>query len=153
MAKGLGDYGIAGTPNQCVPHPEGSNSYGSVPQMNNRGDIFPAGNIQLRVGDHYGPHRGFGIRHIWAEHEVEMRELGYECVHDVPKFVARVITRGTPIYCEFNDPRGNHNVAVVKSSIGTAILQRKRAGSGADPEWIYSVVSVFTKKSGRDIGR
>ena len=149
MARGLGDYGVVGSPNQCVLHPTGGSIYGSVPEMNSRGIILPGGDIQLRIGNHFGPHNGFGVRHIWAEHEVEMRAHGYEVVSDVPKFVARVITIGSPIYCEFNNIRGNHNVAVLKSSIGTAILQPKRAGPDADSEWIYSVVSVFTRTSTR----
>ncbi|CAN8140388.1 conserved hypothetical protein [uncultured Thiomicrorhabdus sp.] len=106
-------------------------------------DYFEEGTVELRKGKHIGPNRGFGAEHIWAEHHVELKKMGFEAKEDVPKFVAKVISTGAPIYCEFSHPGGNHRVTVVKNKDGhIAILERKNTEYN---NTIYSVVTAFTK--------
>ena len=73
MAKN--NYGINGSPNSHIAHPAGLPCFGSLPEFVSRGDVIPAGDIFLRVGNHRGPNSGFGVRHIWAEHENELVRL------------------------------------------------------------------------------
>lgn len=141
MAKDK-NYGIDGTPNSTVNHPDGLTCYGRIPELYSRGDIIQAGNIFLRVGRHIGPNRGFGVRHIWAEHEKELKKLGYETINDVACFVRDIITPGAAIYCEFNDPGGKHRPKVLRSALGVVILEPKEAENTVD-EIIYSVVTAY----------
>ncbi|WP_201786739.1 hypothetical protein [Serratia symbiotica] len=70
MAKADKNYGVVGTPNSPIAHPDGLKCYGHVPEIHSRGDYIPSasGDIFLRAGRHTGPNKGFGVRHIWAEH-------------------------------------------------------------------------------------
>lgn len=153
MAKN-NDYGVVGSPNSAIAHPDGLACYGRVPEINSKGDVIPAGDIFLRAGKHIGPNRGFGVRHIWAEHENELLGLGYNTVDDVARFVRDIIRPGAPIYCEFNHPGGKHRTTVLKSSLGIVILEPREA-QDTDDGWIYVVVTAYTKRNphGVEIGR
>lgn len=140
MAKN--NYGIDGSPNSHVAHPSGLPCYGSLPEFVSRGDVIPAGDIYLRVGNHRGPNSGFGVRHIWAEHEKELVRLGYHTVNDVARFVCDVIQPGAGVYCEFNHPGGKHRPKVLRSALGIVILEPKEA-DWAQSGWIYSVVTAY----------
>lgn len=140
------NYGVAGSPNSAIAHPDGLDCYGRVPEINSKGDVIPAGDIFLRVGRHIGPNRGFGVRHIWAEHEQELVKLGYATVNDVARFVRDIIRRGVPIYCEFNSTSGKHRPAVLKSSIGIVILEPREAPE-TESGWIYVVVTAYTRRT------
>ena len=131
--------------NTLVQNPN-TNTYefGVIPYMIKGHDEFSEGIIQLRIGKHIGPNKGFGVEHIWIEHNKELIKLGYKTKNDVPQFLADLIKPRAPIYCEFNDMRGNHRIAVVRSVLGVAYLERK---FGANNEVIYSVVTAFTKKN------
>lgn len=37
------NYGVAGSPNSAIAHPDGLNCYGRVPEINSKGDVIPAG--------------------------------------------------------------------------------------------------------------
>ncbi|WP_216364352.1 hypothetical protein [Pantoea coffeiphila] len=144
------DDGVVGSPNSPVAHPDGLKCYGRVPEMNSHGDIISAGDIFLRAGRHTGPNRGFGVRHIWAEHKTELVKLGYVTVGDVARFVRDVIRPGSPIYCEFNHPGGKHRPTVLKSSLGIAILEPREA-SETDSGWIYVVVTAYTSRKAHGV--
>ncbi|MGR7213992.1 hypothetical protein ACU605_25155 [Klebsiella aerogenes] len=145
---------IAGSPNSPIAHPDGLACYGRVPEIETKNDFIPAGDIFLRVGRHTGPNRGFGVNHIWAEHEKELAQLGYDTISDVARFVRDIIQPGAPIYCEFNHPGGKHRTTVLKSALGMVILEPREA-----PEtysgWIYVVVTAYSKRNphGVQIGR
>ena len=110
--------------NTLIQNPyTGDYKFGVIPYMKSGYEEFNEGFVQLRLGKHFGPHKGFGVNHIWAEHKIQMRSLGYHSKDDVSKFVADLIQPKCPIYCEFDDPRGNHRIAVVKSSLGVAYLE------------------------------
>ncbi|EOF6004814.1 recombinase family protein [Salmonella enterica] len=93
---------------------------------------------QARVGRHTGPNRGFGVNHIWAEHEKELARLGYNTISDVARFVRDISQPGAPIYCEFNHPGGKHRTTVLKSALGMVILEPREAPE-TDSGWIYVV--------------
>ncbi|WP_230323482.1 hypothetical protein, partial [Salmonella enterica] len=100
------------------------------------------------------PNRGFGVNHIWAEHEKELARLGYETINDVARFVRDIIQPGAPIYCEFNHPGGKHRTTVLKSALGIVILEPREAPE-TDSGWIYVVVTAYSKRNphGVQIGR
>lgn len=133
--------------NTFVLNPESDSFvYGSVPEINFRDDSFVGGDIFLRHGEHRGPNRGFGVVHIWAEHEKDLRKIGFNSQNEVSRFVSEIIRPRLPIYCEFNDARGNHRLAVLKSSKGIVYLEMKQ---NADNEQFYSVVTAFPKGKAR----
>lgn len=148
------NYGVVGSPNDNVAHPDGLGSYGRIPHINSKGDIIPAGDIYLRKGRHTGPNKGFGVRHIWAEHSKEMERFGYYSVDDVAKFVRDIIRPGVPIYCSFDRPDGKHRPTVLRTAIGLAILE-PREDEGSESGYIYVVVTAYTKKTafGDMVGR
>ncbi|PWC17204.1 hypothetical protein DDT52_16450 [Brenneria roseae subsp. roseae] len=141
---------MVGSPNSSVSHPDGHACYGRVPEIKSKGDYIPAGNIFLRVGRHTGPNKGFGVRHIWAEHESELVKLGYMTVDDVALFVRDIVRPGVPIYCEFSSISGRHRPTVLKSSIGIVILEPKEAPE-TDSGWIYVVVTAYTRRTAHGV--
>lgn len=116
--------------------------YDLVPEITFKHDRFEAGEIKLRYGEHTGPNRGFGVAQIWAEHSKELEALGYQSIDKVANYISDIIVAGTPIFCEFNDPRGNHRIAVLKTSKGVAYLEKKYDGHN---NVFYSVVTAFRK--------
>ena len=121
----------------------GQPTFGVIPSIKSGRDYFDEGDILLKYGRHFGPNRGFGVNHIWLEHRKELVNLGYETKNDVARFVADIITKNAALYCEFNDLRGSHRIAVVKSSCGIAYLEKKYTG---DNTVFYSVITAFDKK-------
>lgn len=75
----------------------------------------PGGEIYLRAGKHIGPHKGFGVRHIWQERGHDLIKWGYPTVYDVPRFVADIIVHGTNIVCEFDSMKGNELLALMEN--------------------------------------
>lgn len=130
--------------NEMIPHPSGGFIFGSIPRIDNKSYTIEGGEIILRAGRHSFANRGFGVRHIWAEHQLELIRLGFTTIDQVPGFVASIILIGTPIYCEFNDSAGKHRLCVLRSSIGQAIVQPIYDRHGTTVER-YSVVTAFTK--------
>ncbi len=113
--------------------------FGLIPKMSSRGIHLPEGDVYLKRGKHWGVNRGFGATHIWEAHSVEMLDLGYNSISDVPAYVAKIIQPKTPIYCEFSDIRGNHRITIVRSAHGMAILEFKE--TRGNPH--YSVVTAY----------
>ncbi|EKF9707696.1 TPA: hypothetical protein PMC41_003348 [Vibrio cholerae] len=116
--------------------------FGSIPEISFRGSFFIGADIFLRYGEHRGVNRGFGAVHIWAEHSKDLIELGYPTRDDVARFVSDLIRPRCPIYCEFNNPRGNHRLAVLKTAIGVVYLEQTY---NQENEPFYSVVTAFPK--------
>lgn len=114
------------------------------PETNNRyfgyiGGIknYPEGYIVLKWGNHRRLHSGYGCFHIWQQHKHCFRNL-CEKIEDVPKLLARVLEPGTRILEQHN---GDERLAVLKSSVGTIILEWR---SG-----YYSIVTLYLKKDTR----
>lgn len=144
------DYGVTGSPNSNVPHPDGLDSYGYIPSLNSKGASIPAGRIFLRNGRHTGPNRGFGIRHIWAEHSKELQQSGYQTINDVAKYIRDIIQPGASIYCEFSHPGGRHRPTVLKTALGIVILE-PREDSGSDSGYIYVVVTAYKARKAHGV--
>lgn len=114
--------------------------FGEIPEMTGKKHYFERGEIKLRHGKHRGINKGFGAEHIWIQHEKELIALGYHSIEDVPKFVSEIIRPRMPIHCAFDDPRGNHRITIIKSTVGVAILGRETDENNGI---FYSVITAF----------
>ena len=127
----------------------GDTAFGHVDALRLAGLDYETAPILLFTGRHIGPHRGFGARHIWSEHAVEMARFGFCAMDEVPAYVAKIVRTGTPLYFEGASFRTTRLLAV-RSTEGTTILEYldQRAG----PVW--SVVTAFsgTKTHGTRVG-
>ena len=123
--------------------------FGRVPSLRLSGLVVPEAPILLPLGRHIGPNRGFGVRHIWAEHRLEMERSGYGTEEEVPLYVLSIIQVGTPLYFEGASWRQTRLVAV-RSAAGTAVIEFRDRREGA----IWSVVTAFsgTKTHGTRVG-
>ena len=138
------------TQNQKLSLPSGQQSFGQIPEIVSKGILIPEGSIFLKVGKHFGPNRGFGATHIWAEHSKEMARAGFESFEDVPKYVNQIIRTGSAIHCEFAQLKGYNRLTILRNASGTAILEYK----GQYPNGHYSIVTAFSgnKKHGPKVG-
>lgn len=109
---------------------------------------FPSGRIVLKYGEHKGPNKGFGINHILAEHKSDLISNNLEESADgVINYIKLILTPGAKIYSEYTSLRGSHRPTIVRSSIGTVVLERRRFNN----ENIYSVVTAFGSRSAKGI--
>jgi hypothetical protein len=128
--------------NLLLKHPiSGQSSYGFIEAYNARGVSIPSGKIYLKDGEHWGPNNGYGAAHIWAEHEKELRVVGFNSLEAVPAFVASIVQPGSFVYFESARMRGGQRVSIVRSKNGMAILEYK--GTRGNPN--YSVVTAYPK--------
>ena len=128
--------------NQFLIHPQsGTICFGHVPEINSRGFILKSGEIRLQSGKHLGVNRGWGARHIWAEHQSEMADQGLHAYLDVPAYVAMIIQTGTPLLYDFGRMGRNTRLLAVKSNVGMSVLEFKDRAD--DPIW--SVVTAYAK--------
>jgi hypothetical protein len=127
----------------------GNTVFGILPPLRLGGLVVEEAGVLLFEGRHVGPNRGWGLAHIWAEHQPELRRLGYEQKSDAPLFVSAVLRERTPVYFEGGSYRSTR-VLVVRSSTGTAVLEYRQRTEGA----IWSVVTAFagTKTHGTQVG-
>lgn len=138
-----------------IAHPNTERQcYGYVPEIRSNGIVLPAGDIYLRAGRHFGPNKGFGVRHIWDEHRHELTRIGCKAIDQVANYVASVIVHNAPIYCEFVLKPNGYRVAVLRSSKGYAILDPIL---NDDQEiQFYSVVTAYKLRRsghGTEVGR
>ena len=130
------------------PH-TGLYSFGTVPGLKLSGIWLPETQIHLPVGRHIGPNKGFGARHIWAEHQFEMQKAGFDSELAVPLYVLGIIQAGTPLYFEGASWQ-NTRLMAVRSARGTAILEYRERREGP----IWTIVTAFsgTKTHGTRVG-
>ncbi len=84
--------------NLCVINPStGSISFGIVPKIKVPGLICEQAEIHLFEGRHWGPHSGFGKKHIWAEHQTEMQQMGFGSKDEVGNYVASIVRSGSSL--------------------------------------------------------
>jgi hypothetical protein len=110
--------------------------------------------IHLVAGKHIGPNAGFGVAHIWAEHQQEILRAGFTHQGHVPAYVQRILTAPGVIYFEdrkINRPRVN----TVRIVTGTVILEyiRTVVNKVETPHW--SVITAYsnTRKAGVVVGQ
>jgi hypothetical protein len=120
---------------------------GYFPELNKKHRLdFPAGRIVLKQGEHRGPNRGFGVAHILAEHKSDLTKYTLDHSTDgVISYVKLILRSGAKIYSEFASVRGFHRPTVIRSLVGTVILERQEI----DGEIFYSVVTAFGSKSAK----
>jgi len=106
--------------------------------------LQPGGEIYLKAGKHYGPHHGFGIRHIWEERGHDLIKWGYPSFNDVPRFVSDIIVHGATIVCEFAEMKGYYRLVVTRSRKGFAVLEARAANAN---QVYYSVVTAYRNRS------
>ena len=129
--------------NEYIVNPNtGTTTFGTVPEIPHPQYCFPEGEIILRYGEHRGPHRGWGLCHLWQEHAKQISVLGYETKEDAARYVADILKSGAKIYCEFASLR-TERMAVLQSSLGSVIIEH-RYDSQNTP--FYSVVTAFNNK-------
>lgn len=129
--------------NKTILNPNtGTTVFGVVPEVLNSRYHFPEGDIFLRYGEHRGPNRGWGLRHLWVEHEKQLGLMGYESEEDSARYVADILQPGAKIYCEFASLR-NEKMAVLQSTLGTVIIEHRYDENN---KTFYSVVTAFGSK-------
>lgn len=106
--------------------------------------------IFLFEGRHSGPNRGFGARHIVAEHRLEIaRHIGKanctDDLHMVALYVAKLLLPRTPLFYEAQSYR-HTRVSAVRINTGTCILQFENE---RDPYW--HVITAFERRQGRGV--
>jgi len=133
--------------NDYIINPKtGTPVFGTIPSINNKSYTFPEGDIFLKYGEHRGVNRGFGIRHIWQEHQADIISMGYEHTDKyilTAHYVSDILKSGAKIYYEFENRRYDR-VTILKSPIGIAIIEHRE---DADNNPIYLVITAF--KQGR----
>lgn len=119
---------------------------GKFPVLHERYHIdFPEGIIVLKYGEHKRANRGFGVVHILAEHTSDLKKYALEPNEKgVADYVALIISSGAKIFSEFSGVRGNHRPMIIKSSVGTVVLEKQ----DIEGKTVYSVVSAFGRKTG-----
>jgi len=136
--------------NQRIENPlnEGQYSFGTFPEIHWSNKIlFEAGEIYLLFGQHHGPNSGYGLAHIWAEHEGNLRNKGYYHQLEIANYVASILVNGAKIYTEFGSKPA---AQVIKSSLGMVVLAMWEQGN----EQFYSVITAFPGEArGTQVGK
>lgn len=107
---------------------DGTEIFATIPSVRlffsktNTSLILEAAPVYLLEGKHYGPHKGFGVVHIWAEHEKEIKAEGFRTITDVPAYVANILRPPSAIYFEDRDLRSKR-VSNVRLRTGSAFLE------------------------------
>jgi hypothetical protein len=117
----------------------GELSFGTIPQLKLAGLAIPEARIHLHLGRHIGPNRGFGVRHIWAEHKAEILRAGYVEESDVPRYVLEMLKPGTPPFFE-GQSWGKTRLMAVRSAKGTAIVELREQREAV----VWAVVTAFS---------
>ena len=130
------------------PHSE-QEEFGRVPACKSGQILFPPGFVYLTAGRHIGPNKGFGAAHIWAEHAKEMEAAGFKSLGDVPRYVATLICRGTPLLYEGGNIKSTRLIAA-RGATGTAILEQR--GQAESAFWVVITAFSANKKHGVRVG-
>lgn len=110
--------------------------------------------IHLVAGRHIGPNSGYGVAHIWAEHEKEILQAGFTSQNDVPAYVQRILTAPGLIY--FEDRKIKRlRVNTVRIVTGTVILEYVRTviDKVETPHWTVVTAYSNTRTAGVVVGR
>lgn len=130
-------------PRQLHSHPtNGTFCFGNVPAAKLSHIVILGGPIHLPQGRHLGPHKGFGVAHIWAEHKSDIIDAGYPQMSDVPAYVGSLIYRGAPIHVPDERKMFSPRLKVVAGVRGVVILEERLDGQN---NVFYSVVTAIPR--------
>lgn len=123
-----------------------------MPEAKLSGTVIPAGPIYLPHGRHRGPHSGFGVVHIWAEHADEMIKQGFPEIDDVPAYVASLIYEGAPIHFPATRSMRATRLQVIAGIRGIVVLEERQDGEN---NTFYSIVTAIPggRRDGPRIGK
>ncbi len=100
-----------------VPHPDGAKEWGAITPETAKKAGIPSAPIRLLNGKHFSRHRGFGLRHIIAEHAEDFAAMGI----DPLVFIKNTIGNFDQIWMQDNGRlllvkqyRGSRNIASVE---------------------------------------
>ncbi|MBA0219811.1 hypothetical protein H0248_21155 [Pectobacterium brasiliense] len=128
--------------NHNILHPVNNTEHWGEVKITSKQFNQLGGKIFLRAGKHIGPHKGFGVRHIWSERGAKLTQWGFPTIHDVPRFVSEIIVHQAGIVCEFPEMGGYHRVVVLRGRKGCAVLAAfDNPNDGGS--LIYSVVTAY----------
>lgn len=135
------------TRKSLILHPNGGFSFGTVPAMPAYG--LPGGDIYLKYGEHRGHQKGWGAHHIWSAHQ---KDFGFKDFDEVSACIARIVTPGARIYCEFSNLKNGPRVAVLRSEIGLMIIEHRPL---KEKSLAYSVITAYPKRNahGKLVGK
>lgn len=137
-----GDGGWAeDTPIRCPR--TNSTTFATFPETAVRnGPTFPEGPIQLHYGEHFGPNRGFGFAHIWAEHHQHI-DIEYDALRRVTHDLGKILVPEVQIFYSAPKPKQSpksgkfqHRASAYRVRVGVVILELQM---GENP--FYSVVT------------
>lgn len=120
-----------------VRAPNGTYNFGEIPQEIAKQIGKPAAKIRLLHGDHTGPHKGYGLKHINAEHGKEIAEAGFTSAEE---FVQYVATNFNAIY---KGKKGRLALVVEGPPQQVAIIEVRRSNNGG----FYSVFTAYPPKN------
>lgn len=131
--------------NDTINNPRtGTPVFGMFPNIVYQNTELEAGPIYLRYGQHLGPHRGFGLCHIWHEHKKEIQQATKsplltveEAVEVIPEYIAGLLIRGAPIHSEFDQKA---RCMVVRIRKGIVLLEPHKDGQA---ETFYSIITAY----------
>ena len=114
--------------------PDGSLEFGAITP-----DVVQAAHpplvaapIRLLVGNHQGPHRGFGVAHIQAEHAAEIAKTGLS----IPAFVRDALAHYHQIW---RQPNGRLALVRIGRRGRVAVIELRPQGR------FYSIVTAYTR--------
>lgn len=102
---------------------------------------MPESKIYLKEG-HDFKGKGFGVKHIWAQHKNDLIRLNYPSINSVSLFVANITKTGANIFYEQRIYE-NQRVNVLETTIGIVVIEFNIH------QQIYSVVTAYPRKSSR----
>ena len=123
-----------------------------MPEAKLSGIVIPPGPIHLPQGRHRGPHSGFGVAHIWAEHADEIIKQGFPEIDDVPAYAASLIYEGAPIHFPATRKMYTTRLQVIAGVRGIVVLEERRDGQN---NTFYSIVTAIPggRRDGPRIGK
>ena len=127
--------------NTLLQAPTGDFYFGFVQERVAKDFLVEEGPVVLRYGFHRGT-KGFGALHIWERHAVELEPHGVETFEDIPNYIARIITGGTDVLCEFDAIRRDPRYIAVRGALGGAVLEKRFI---QEIGLVYSVVSAYPR--------
>lgn len=131
--------------NDTINNPKtGTPIFGIFPHITHQRSTFSEGPIYLRYGRHTGPHRGFGLVHIFEEHKREIERQTsiqlfsiQDAIEVIPMYINSILVKDAAIHSEF-DLR--MRCTIVKTKNGLVLLEPFKDG---EDNTYYSIVTAY----------